>query len=111
MEDIPDLYEEPYNPACPCICFDGKPYQLIGETAVPIPAAPGRPLCYDYEYERNGNANLFIMAEPAAEQRRIVVTQRRTNTDFADMMKLPADELYPDAEKIRVVMDNLKLAP
>ncbi len=107
MEDVPDLYEEPYNPAYPCVCFDEKLYQLIGETKVPIPAAPGRPLRYDYEYERNGTANLFIIFEPAAGQRRIVVTQRRTKADFADMMKLPADELYPDAEKIRIVMDNL----
>lgn len=107
MEDILDLYEEPYNSAFPCICFDEKPYQLIGEKIVPIPAAPGRPMRYDYEYERNGTANLFIIFEPAAGQRRIVVTNQRTKADFADMMKLLADELYPEAEKIRVVMDNL----
>ncbi len=86
MEDVPDLYEEPYNPAYPCICFDEKPYQLIGETLIPIPAAPGRPLRYDYEYERNGTANIFVTVEPAAGQRRIAVTQRRTKKDFADMM-------------------------
>ena len=107
MEDILDLCEEPYNPAFPCICFDEKSYQLIGETAVPLPAAPGRPLRYDYEYERNGTANLFVIFEPAAGQRRIVVTQQRTKADFADMMKLVTDEFCPDAEKIRIVMDNL----
>lgn len=106
-EDILDLYEEPYNPAFPCICFDEKPYQLVGEKMIPIPAVPGRPMRYDYEYERNGTANLFIIFEPAAGQRHIVVTQRRTKMDFANTMKLLADELCPDAEKIRVVMDNL----
>ena len=107
MEDVLELYEEPHNPAFPCVCFDEKLYQLIGETAVPIPAAPGKPLRYDYEYERNGTVNLFIIFEPAAGQRRVVVTQRRTKKDFADMMKLIADELYPDAERIRIVTDNL----
>ena len=107
MEDILDLYEEPYNPVYPCVCFDEKPYQLIGETIIPIPAIPGRPIRYDYGYERNGTANLFVMFEPAAGRRHIVVTQQRTKMDFADMMKLLADEFCPDAEKIRVVMDNL----
>ncbi len=86
MEDVPDIYEEPYNPAYPCICFDEWPYQLIGETQIPIPAAPGIPLRYDYEYERNGTVNIFITVEPAAGQRRIIVTQRRTKKDSADMM-------------------------
>jgi len=107
MEDVLDLYEEPYDAAYPCICFDEKPYQLIGETRIPLPPEPGKPLRYDYGYQRNGTANLFIILEPAAGQRHIVVTQRRTKEDFAGMMRLIADELYPDAIKIRIVMDNL----
>lgn len=107
MEDILDLYEEAYDPKNPCVCFDEKSYQLIGERKIPRPASPGKPLLYDYEYERNGTANLFIISEPAAGYRHIIVTQQRTKKDFADMMKLLADEIYPDADKIRVVMDNL----
>lgn len=107
MEDVLDLYEEPYDAAYPCVCFDEKPYQLIGETRIPLPPESGKPLRYDYEYERNGTANLFIILEPAAGQRHIVVTQRRTKKDFAEMMRYIADDLYPDADKIRIVMDNL----
>jgi hypothetical protein len=107
MEDVPDLYEEAYDPMYPCICFDEKPYQLIGETRVPLPPKPGRPLRYDYEYERNGTANIFITAEPAAGQRHIVVTGRRTKDDFPETMRYIADVLYPDAARICIVMDNL----
>jgi len=107
MEDVLDLYEEEYDPAYPCVCFDEKPYQLIGETRISLPPGKGKPLRYDYEYERKGTANLFIILEPAAGRRHIVVTQRRTKEDFAETMRHIADDLYPDADKIRIVLDNL----
>ncbi len=107
MEDVLDLYEEPYDAAYPCVCFDEKLFQLIGETRVPLPPEVGKPRRYDYEYERNGTANLFIILEPAARRRRIVVTKRRTKEDFAEIMRHMADDIYPDADKIRIVMDNL----
>ncbi len=107
MEDVLDLYEEPYDAAYPCVCFDEKLFQLIGETRVPLPPEVGKPRRYDYEYERNGTANLFIILEPAAGRRRIVVTKRRTKEDFAEIMRHMADDIYPDADKIRIVMDNL----
>ncbi len=107
MEDILDLYEESYDPMRPVICFDEKPYQLIGEKRVPIPREVGKPLRYDCEYERNGTANLFVIVEPAACQRNIVVTHQRTKQDFAEMMRHIVDDLCPNADKIRIVMDNL----
>ncbi|MCP4751522.1 MAG: IS630 family transposase, partial [Proteobacteria bacterium] len=107
MEDLPDLYEEAYDPMRPVICFDEKPCQLIGETRVPIPQKVGKPLRYDCEYERNGTANLFVTVEPAAGQRNIVVTHQRTKQDFAEMMRHIVDNLCPNADKIRIVMDNL----
>ena len=107
MEDLLDLYEESYDPMRPVICFDEKPYQLIGEKRVPIPREVGKPLRYDCEYERNGTANLFVIVEPAAGRRNIVVTHQRTKQDFAEMMRHIVDDLRPDADKIRIVMDNL----
>ena len=107
MEDVPDLYEEPCDPMRPVICFDEKPYQLIGETRVPISREVGKPLRYDCEYERNGTANIFMTVEPAAGKRDIVVTEQRTKQDFAEMMRHIADDLCPNADKIRIVTDNL----
>ena len=107
MEDVLDLYEEPYNPRRPKVNFDETSKQLIGETREPLPAAPGQPARYDYEYVRNGTRNLFMFTEPQAGWRHIVVTERRTMLDFAHQMQWLVDARYPEAEVIRVIMDNL----
>lgn len=107
MEDVLELYEEPYDPSRPVVCFDEMPAQLIGETRIPKPPASGRVARYDYEYKRNGTANLFIAFEPKAGRRHVDVTDSRTKLDFAAQMKRLCDERYPEAERIRVVMDNL----
>jgi transposase len=107
MEDVLEVYHRPYDPARPVLCVDEGSRQLIGETRQPIPAAPGQLERFDYEYVRNGTANLFLVSEPLAGSRYVEVTQRRTAVDFAGLLKLIADELYDDAEKIVLVMDNL----
>jgi DDE superfamily endonuclease len=107
MEDVLDLYTEPYDPKRPTVNFDETSKQLIRETREPLPAAPRRPARYDYEYERNGTRNLFMLVEPQAGWRHITVTERRTMQDFAHQMQWLVDEGYPEATVIRVVMDNL----
>jgi hypothetical protein len=107
MEDVLDLYTEPYDPKRPKVNFDETSKQLIRETREPLPAAPGRPTRYDYEYERNGTRNLFMFVEPQAGWRHMNVTERRTMQDFAHQMRWLVDEGYPEATVIRVVMDNL----
>lgn len=107
MEDLLDLYAEAYDPKRPIICFDERPCPLIEEVRIPIPAQPGQPERYDFEYKRNGVANLFGFFEPLAGQRVMVVTQRRTKADFAHQIKDLVDVYRPDADCIRVVLDNL----
>lgn len=107
MEDVLDLYEEPYDEKRPVVCFDEKPVQLIEDVFQPIPAQSGKPKKVDYEYKRNGTCNLFVFLQPLAGWRQISVTDRRTKEDFAGCMKALVDEYFPDAEKIRIVMDNL----
>jgi hypothetical protein len=107
MEDVLDLYEEPYDSNKPLICFDELPYQLVAETRTPIAAKAGQPARYDYEYERKGTTNLFAFFEPKRGFRHVEVSERRTAKDFASAMKLLVDELYPQAETIRLVLDNL----
>ena len=107
MEDVLDLYAEAYDPDRPVICFDETSKQLIQETRQPLPARPGQAERYDYEYRRHGTRNLFMFLEPLAGKRHVAVTQRRTNRDFARCMKWLVDEGYPEAECIRVVLDNL----
>lgn len=110
MEDVLEVYQRPYDPKHPQVCLDeaspGAP-GLIGETRLPVPAVPGRAAREDYEYVRNGTVNLFMMFEPLASRRHVRVTNRRTKKDFAEAIKELADERYPDAEKIVLVMDNL----
>lgn len=106
MEDVLDLYAEPYDPRRPVICFDEKSVQLLEETRLPRPVAPGQPALVAYEYRRKGTANIFMAVEPLAGWRRVTVTERRTKLDFADQMKQICAQ-YPDAECIRVVLDNL----
>jgi hypothetical protein len=107
MEDVLDLYEEPYDPKRPVVCFDEMPYQMVAQTRTPVPAKPGRVMRYDYEYERRGMVNIFAFFEPKARWRHLEVTERRTAVDFAEAMRRLADEHYPEAEKVRVVLDNL----
>jgi hypothetical protein len=90
-----------------CVCFDEMPYQMVAEKRVPILAKPGCPQRYDYEYERRGVRNLFMFFEPKASWRHVDLRERRTACDFAQQMRKLADEHYPEAEKIRVVLDNL----
>ena len=107
MEDVLDLYAEPYDPERPVVCFDETPKQLLAEKRSPIPPKPARRERYDYEYQRNGTRNLFMLCEPLAGWRHVAVTERRTMVDFAQQMRWLADEAYPASEKIRVVLDNL----
>jgi hypothetical protein len=107
MEDVLDLYEEPYDPRRPKVNFDETSKQLIAEKREPVPTAPGQPARYDYEYQRNGTRNLFMLTEPQAGWRHIAVTAHRTMQDFAHQMHWLVDEAYPAATVIRVVLDNL----
>ena len=107
MEDILDLYTETPNPYKPVVSFDESPIQLIGETRVPIAAQPGKPARIDYEYRRNGTANLFVFVDAHAPWRHVKVTEHRTAIDFAECMRDLVDVHYPNAALIRVVLDNL----
>lgn len=107
MEDVLGVYAEPYDPRRPVVGFDEASKELRGHVADPVPPAPGRPAKEDYEYTRHGTANLFVVVEPLAGRRHVTVTDRRTIPDFAVQMRYLCDELYPDAEVIRVVLDNL----
>jgi DDE superfamily endonuclease len=107
MEDVLDLYQEPFDPKKPVVTFDECPVQLISETRQPIPAQPGQRERYDYEYKREGTANLFEFFQPLAGWRHVKVTARRTKEDFAQCMKDLTDCHFPEADVIRVVVDNL----
>ena len=107
MEHVLDLYHQPYDPKHPQVCMDETSKQLVSEVAQPIPIEPGHPARFDYEYERQGVANLFILFEPLRGWRTIKVTERRTRRDWALLMKELVDVHYPLAESIRLVMDNL----
>ena len=107
MEDVLDLYAEKPDPVRPVVCFDESPTQLIGEVREPIPAKPGQFKRYDCEYRRNGTANLFVFIDAHRSWRKVKVTDQRTARDFAECMRELVDVHYPDADKIRVVMDNL----
>lgn len=107
MEDVLELYAEPHDPDRPVVCFDECSKELHGQVAEPVPVAPGRPAKEDYEYVRNGTANLFLIVEPLAGRRPVTVTERRTIPDFAAQMRYLCDEMYPRAAVIRVVLDNL----
>src|SRR3979411_158921 len=107
MEDVLDLYAEAPDSDRPVVCFDESPVQLIGEVREPIPAKPGQLERYDCEYRRNGTVNLFVFLDAHRPWRRVKVTDRRTNQDFAECMRELVDIDYPDAPIIRVVMGNL----
>jgi|TARA_Y100000310_G_scaffold325253_1_gene388466 transposase len=107
MEDVLDLYHQPYDPSRPMVCMDETSKQLVAHTRRSIPAKPGQPERYDYEYERNGVANLFMFFEPLGGVRHVKVTERRTKTDWAECMAELVDVHYPKAQVIEVVLDNL----
>jgi len=107
MEDVLDVYHRVYDGKILMVCLDERPVQLIGELRRPIPAKLGRKARYDYEYKRNGVANIFMIFEPLKGKRQLQVTQRRTKKDWAKCVKWMVDELYSDSEKIVLVMDNL----
>ena len=106
MEDVLDIYEQPYDPKHPVLCFDERPCQLIGDAIVPIPIKPGSPKKEHYEYVRNGTCCIFMAFEPHKGKRFVRVKERRTMVDYADFMKMLANQ-YPEAEAIRLVQDNL----
>jgi hypothetical protein len=107
MEDVLDVYHRPYDSKRPLVTLDETSKQLIGETVEPVPPAPGQLARFDYEYVRNGTANLFMISEPLLGWRAVQVTERRTAKDFAEVLRWLVEELHPEAEKVVVVMDNL----
>ena len=107
MEDVLELYAMPYDPKRPLVCFDEHLVQLIMEKRRPLPAKPGQPERFDYEYQRNGTRNLFVFFQPLAAWRHVQVTERRTKIDFAHCMQYLVDERFPEADKILLVQDNL----
>lgn len=107
MEDVLDLYAEPFDEKRPKVNFDETSKQLIAETRIGLEAKAGRVQRYDYEYQRNGTRNLFMICEPQAGWRHVAITERRTKVDFAHQMKWLVDVRYPEAEVIRVILDNL----
>jgi len=107
MEDVLDLLAEPYDPERPVACFDEKPVQMLADTRETLPVRPGQPERQDHEYERQGTANIFMTVEPLAGWRHVEVTEQRTKLDFAAQMKQLVDVHYPEAECVRVVLDNL----
>jgi hypothetical protein len=109
MEDILDLYADAPDPTRPRICLDEVPVQLVSETQTPALPAPGAPARYDYEYKREGTCNLFVLTQPEAGFRHVTVTDQRTLVDFAHQLKMLVDDLYPEAEVIRLVTDNLNI--
>ena len=107
MENVLGVYTRPHDPQRPVVCFDEKSKQMVGEVCKPIAAQPGEVERCDYEYVRNGTANLFMMVDPLGGWRHVNVTTRRTKLDFAMQMKELADVHYPDVQRITLVMDNL----
>ena len=107
MEDVLDVYKRPYDAKRPVVCLDETSKQLVGEVRMPLPAAPGQVAQVDYEYVRKGVANLFMIFEPLAGWRDVTVTERRTRKDYAECLRRISDEMYPDAEVVVLVQDNL----
>jgi len=107
MEDVLEVYHLPYDPKYPVVCMDESNKQLIGEVRTPIPCKPGQPARIDDEYVRNGVVQIFMEVEPLAGKRHVAVTERRTMKDWAQQIKQMLDDRYPEAIKVRLVMDNL----
>ena len=107
MEDVLKVYKRPDDPKRPLVCIDEMPKQLLMDTREPLPMRPGDPERFDYEYKRGGVADLFMLFEPLAGKRHIEITDQRRRVEWAEVMRIVSDELYPDTEKIVVVLDNL----
>ena len=107
MEDVLEVYHRPYDERRPVVCLDEVPVQLVGESRRPLPARPGQPARYDYEYVRNGTANLFLAFEPLIGWRSVQATERRTAKDFAAVLRWLVEDLHPDARTVVLVTDNL----
>ena len=107
MEDVLDVYERPYNPEIPVVCMDEKPYQLLGEVRESWAMRPGDNKKVDSEYERHGTCSIFAFVEPLGGRHHCSVREHRTAIDWAEEIKYMVDEMYPDAKKIALVMDNL----
>jgi hypothetical protein len=107
MEDVLDVYHRQYDESRPLICIDEQPKQLVSETRAPLLSRPGVTARYDYEYRREGVANLFMISEPLLGWRHAMVTERRTAVDFAEVLRWVAEDLHPDAERLVLVTDNL----
>lgn len=109
MEDILDVYEMPYKPERPVVCMDEKPYQLLGESRKPLPMRPGDNTKIDSEYVRKGTSSIFVFTEPLGGIRHISVREQRKAVDWAEEIKYMVDRMYPDVERIILVMDNLNI--
>lgn len=107
MEDVLEVYKRSYDPRRPLICMDEMPKQLLADTRETLPVQPGKTKRFDYEYKRGGVADLFMLFEPLAGKRHIEINDQRRRIEWAEVMRIVADELYPEAEKIVVVLDNL----
>ena len=107
MEDVLDLYSEPYDSQRPVVCFDETSTQLLADVREPLPPQPGRPRRQDYEYRRGGTRNIFLTGAPLAGWRHVAITERRTMRDFAHQLRWMVDVAYPHAPVVRVVLDNL----
>ena len=107
MEDVLEVYKRPLDAKRPLLCMDEMPKQLLIETREPLPVTPGKPARQDYEYQRGGVADVFMVFEPLVGKRYIEITDQRRREEWARVMQIVSDELYPQAEKIVVVMDNL----
>ena len=107
MEEVLDLYQQPYDPNNPVVCMDEKPVQLLQDVREPLPAEPGKLERIDYEYERKGTANVFMFAEPLGSQRHVSIREHKTDRDWAYEIKELLEVHYPQAEKVRLVIDNL----
>ena len=107
MEDVLDVYERPYDPRFPVVCMDEKPYQLLGDARSPLPMVPGSDQKIDSEYVRNGSVSIFAFIEPLGGTHHVSVREHRTAVDWAEEIHFLVDEMYPDAEKIVLIMDNL----
>lgn len=109
MEDVLEVYQRPVDENRPLVCVDEVPKQLVSEVRVPLPIRPGAAARYDYEYKREGVANLFMIAEPLLGRRHMKVTERRTAVDFAEVLRWVVEDLHPTAERVVLVTDNLNV--
>lgn len=107
MEDVLEVYKQPYDPQYPMVCIDEMPKQLLMDIQEPLPMLPDQPERTDYAYKRGGVADLFMLFEPLAGKRHIEIRDQRRRLEWAEVMRIVSDELYPEAEKIVVVLDNL----